>query len=436
MKKQISRVNMLGLVVLNLVGCVPIKPDPIIVEFSLPPTPMPSASALPQLTAQSQSEIDIRLTLPTPSPGTKSSPEHTPSPALSPSPAPKLVESVKISQPVSLELQSGQMLSLSAQVLLSDLSTNQALTWASDAPQIASISSQGILKSFQAGTVTVRASSQQDPSISASLALTIRDPVVHFQGQIVFARQDDFFLMKGSNLNPIKLTQNGALMVKKRPRFAWDGSEIVFSSSQNAIFRLKTSPGSTPQEITGVTPNLREPFPYLGQDGTLYFQAIGAPYFEKDGNPRIWRKTANNPAEAFSNRIELVSFMGGVTPQGLMVYEEDAKVKLLDVPQASDPVVIGPGGDVRLPLHPNPEVFVYGHDHDLYLSNFKGESTRLTQTPASDYQAALSPDQSQIVFVSDRSGNQELYLMNRDGSGVTQLTFTPGISETGPDWGP
>lgn len=285
--------------------------------------------------------------------------------------------------------------------------------------------------------MTVRAASLQDPSKSARLALTIRDPVVKFQGQIVYARQKDFYLMQGSNQNPIPLTHSGVLMEKKWPRLSWDGREIVFSSSQNAIYRLKTSAGSAPQEITGVTPNFREPFPYLGQDGTLYFQAIGAPYFEKDGYPRIWqKKNPNAPPEIFSNRIQLVSFFGGVTPTGQMVYEEDQKVKILQVPGASEPVIVGPGGDVRLPLHPNPEFFVYGFDHDLYLSNFKGQMTRLTQTPFLEAQAALSPDQSQIVFISDRSGNSELYLMNRDGSGVTQLTFTPDISETGPDWGP
>jgi hypothetical protein len=40
-----------------------------------------------------------------------------------------------------------------------------------------------------------------------------------------------------------------------------------------------------------------------------------------------------------------------------------------------------------------------------------------------------------IAFVSDRSGNREIYTMNQDGSDVRQLTFNPASDET-PAWSP
>jgi len=45
--------------------------------------------------------------------------------------------------------------------------------------------------------------------------------------------------------------------------------------------------------------------------------------------------------------------------------------------------------------------------------------TDLTNNPAEDYSPAWSPDGRRIAFVSERSGNAEIYGMNPDGSGLT-----------------
>ncbi len=46
-----------------------------------------------------------------------------------------------------------------------------------------------------------------------------------------------------------------------------------------------------------------------------------------------------------------------------------------------------------------------------------------------------SPGGPRIVFVSDRDGNEEIYVMNADGSGVTRLTHNPAY-DGGPSWSP
>lgn len=49
--------------------------------------------------------------------------------------------------------------------------------------------------------------------------------------------------------------------------------------------------------------------------------------------------------------------------------------------------------------------------------------TNLTNDPAKDAQPAVSPDGSQIAFVSNRdSSRNEIYVMNADGSKQTHLT--------------
>jgi Tol biopolymer transport system component len=39
-----------------------------------------------------------------------------------------------------------------------------------------------------------------------------------------------------------------------------------------------------------------------------------------------------------------------------------------------------------------------------------------------------------MVFVSDRNGKPELYLMDRDGGHERRLTTTPEVQENVPDW--
>ena len=54
----------------------------------------------------------------------------------------------------------------------------------------------------------------------------------------------------------------------------------------------------------------------------------------------------------------------------------------------------------------------------------------------SDISPIWSPDGAKIAFASDRQGNQELYVMNADGSsGLVKLTSAGGANVLG-DWSP
>lgn len=50
------------------------------------------------------------------------------------------------------------------------------------------------------------------------------------------------------------------------------------------------------------------------------------------------------------------------------------------------------------------------------------EVKNLTNNPAADINARYSPDGSKIVFASNRTGRYNIYMMNRDGSGLVRLT--------------
>jgi len=65
-------------------------------------------------------------------------------------------------------------------------------------------------------------------------------------------------------------------------------------------------------------------------------------------------------------------------------------------------------------------------NRDVYLAPGDGsQPSRLTSDPATDYQPALSPDGTQVVFTSFRSGSPQLYLMDIDDLDARPLTDRP-----------
>ena len=76
-----------------------------------------------------------------------------------------------------------------------------------------------------------------------------------------------------------------------------------------------------------------------------------------------------------------------------------------------------------------------GND-DVYMINADGTNMlNLTNHLAEDWGAVLSPDGQHIAFVSDRDGNDEIYLMNPDGTHVTRLTHSAD-RDISPTWSP
>jgi TolB protein len=67
-------------------------------------------------------------------------------------------------------------------------------------------------------------------------------------------------------------------------------------------------------------------------------------------------------------------------------------------------------------------------NEEIYVMNSDGSAqANLTAHPATDYLPAWSPDGRRLAFLSDRSGKPEVYSMNVDGSGISQLTDLPNV---------
>ena len=75
-------------------------------------------------------------------------------------------------------------------------------------------------------------------------------------------------------------------------------------------------------------------------------------------------------------------------------------------------------------------------NEEIYVMNADGtDATRLTNNPDDDGQPTWSPDARRIAFTSVRDGNWDIYVANADGSGTTRLTHSPS-SDLSPAWSP
>src|SRR5207249_3093789 len=75
-------------------------------------------------------------------------------------------------------------------------------------------------------------------------------------------------------------------------------------------------------------------------------------------------------------------------------------------------------------------------NYEVYAMNADGTGqTNLTNNAAADKDPAWSTDGGKIAFVSDRNGHVDILVMNADGTGATALTNDAAI-DSSPSWSP
>ncbi len=93
------------------------------------------------------------------------------------------------------------------------------------------------------------------------------------------------------------------------------------------------------------------------------------------------------------------------------------------------------GSWINVDVSPDGRTIVFDLLGDLYtLPIGGGRATRLTEGIAFDGQPRFSPDGSKIVFVSDRSGGDNLWLISLDGRDTTQVTKGNNDIYVSPEW--
>lgn len=152
-----------------------------------------------------------------------------------------------------------------------------------------------------------------------------------------------------------------------------------------------------------------------------------------------WIKAGNDPAkiqpllEKFGNDMKNQEFeKAGLAINEILEFIENTT-------QAPDQKQLQSNTSVSSTKTPNGKIaFVTNRDgnDEIYIMNSDGTgATRLTDNPASDNDPNWSPDGTKIGFRSERGGGSGIYVMNADGSNVNRLSPVPGF-DSQPTWSP
>lgn len=172
---------------------------------------------------------------------------------------------------------------------------------------------------------------------------------------------------------------------------------------------------------------------------------------EVTGSPVVHHVGADGTHDVAIDACPAVAYPGPADPRGELVLvlcasgptEVAHMEQLRVVPLAGGPAVdLGPAArTVRNPVwSPDGARVVFESDvasfRDLYRVNRDGTGlTRLTDSPAGNYEPSFDPEGARLAFVSSRDGNAEVYTMAVDGSAVERRT-TEAADDMRPAWSP
>src|SRR5205085_8393980 len=92
---------------------------------------------------------------------------------------------------------------------------------------------------------------------------------------------------------------------------------------------------------------------------------------------------------------------------------------------------------MSLDVSPDGSTIIFDLLGDLYtIPMTGGTARRLTSGMAWDCMPRWAPDGKTIAFISDRSGSDNLWLMNPDGTGLRAITKETDYALSSPAWSP
>jgi Tol biopolymer transport system component len=219
-------------------------------------------------------------------------------------------------------------------------------------------------------------------------------------------------VMNANGNNPVKLT--GGTVPYHTPRWSPDGSKIVFERD-NFIYIMDSN----------------------GSNQRMLLAPAGNPGISPDGKYIVFDAGAISIAGAGVDITHIEGgIMGGVTPEmggGIVVMNiNDTNIKRL----TNDP-----GDEIQPSWSPDSKKIVFTEGGTIIIMNVNGSNAR--STGQGGYYAKMSPNGKYIAFLSERAGDMfrsfklyHIYIMDIDGTNVTQLTFDDKREDGLFDWSP
>jgi Tol biopolymer transport system component len=205
------------------------------------------------------------------------------------------------------------------------------------------------------------------------------------------------------------------------------------------IWTIPVSGGEAVAVTDGSTTDLN---PVWSPDGKyLYFSS------NRGGSSNIWRVAIDEGTGVTSGRPEAVTAIGATASplhlsfarNGQLAYSAQTEIRNLRNVSfnpatgiVGKPVSITQGSMQLWFPDPSPDgewlaAYSMGQQRHIFVMRTDGTEQRdLTPDNFRHYWPRWSPDGRRIAFSSRRTGDYELFIMNRDGSGVRQLTQSAG----------
>jgi len=236
-----------------------------------------------------------------------------------------------------------------------------------------------------------------------------------------------------------RITSNSAMDVF--PAASPDGQRVCFETNRTGDLEIFCTDrdGNNPVNLTNESGD--DGMPRFSPDGRLiayHRRTLGETYFQ------IWVMNADG-----TNKRRLTNesgYMGEPAwfPDGSkLVFDgdkPDRNILTVNLDGTGLTVINNQPGEQRSPSVSPDGQFIYydsseGGKFQLYRMRVDGSSqTQLTSGTADNFLPQVSPDGTQLAFVSNRDGGDyEIYVSNADGSNVQRLTISVGVDEL-PSW--
>ena len=330
---------------------------------------------------------------------------------------------------------------------------NVGFTWGEGSSCVATVDNAGLVTARGAGSTRVIAIvATGGPSDTAAVTVTGATASCA-QAAIAFQSERGIEVMGEDGSERIVLIDDPTVA---EPAWSPDGTRLAFTRTPDwrtcEIYAARAD-GSDAVKITSPQPGFGEPIPWCAHspawspDGTeiafgggdyagvysgetfVFVASADAP----DTRRLLGSGRHNDDYPTWSPDGTKIAF---ATSYGAII-EEPGDIYVMSADGGGAVNLTPSGYGVEPAWSTDGSQLAFASDGGIWLMN-PGGSDRTNLTAGLGLAAtspAWSPDGAQIVFVgTSASSNSDLYLINRDGTGLRQLTFTPDRSETHPAW--